>query len=324
MKCISGKLGRTEQGTAVSIAESPRVQGLLYVGTDDGALWRTTDGGANWTRLDQNLPVVGPRYVSDLVPSHFADNRVYLTLDGHRSDDFATYVFVSQDRGDTWQDLGRDLPSRETCYAVMEDPRNEDLLLLGTEYGCHVSFDRGDRWFPLGKNLPIVAVRDLFIQDRDSDLIAATHGRGVYTLDIEALRQVTAAVAKKPAWLFAVEPAILWRMQSRGFQGNKEYQASNPPYGVTFHVWLAEAPKEAPVLTVHDVAGAEIARVEGRAMAGLQPIQWDARTGRTLASPGTYAVRWSGQKDVEPRIFHLLPDPAAAAAEPGTAETSKE
>ncbi|MGC3970502.1 MAG: PDZ domain-containing protein [Pirellulales bacterium] len=328
MKCVSGKLGRTEQGTAVAIAESPRVQGLLYVGTDDGALWRTEDGCASWHRIDQNIPVFGPRYVSDLVPSHFADNRVYMTLDGHRSDDFATYVLVSEDRGNSWRDLGLDLPTRETCYAVMEDPRNEDLLLLGTEYGAHVSFDRGDRWFPLGKNLPIVAVRDLFIQDRDSDLIAATHGRGVWVLDIEALRQVTAAIARKPAHLFAVEPAILWRMTSRGYQGNKEYAAPNPPYGVTFHVWLAAPPKDAPVLTVHDVAGAEIARVTGQAIAGLQPIQWDARSGRNqLARPGTYAVRWANApspQDVEPRVFNLLPDPAVAAAEADTTAAAKE
>ncbi|MGB3965369.1 MAG: PDZ domain-containing protein, partial [Planctomycetota bacterium] len=326
MKRVSGKLGRTDDGTAVSIAESPRVQGLLYVGTDDGALWRSEDGCVTWTRLDQNLPVVGPRYVSDLVPSHFADNRIYLTLDGHRSDDFATYVFVSEDRGNTWKDLGLDLPSRETCYAVMEDPRNEDLLYLGTEFGAHVSFDRGDRWWRLGKGLPTVAVRDLFVQDRDSDLVIATHGRGVWALDVEALRQVTSAVAKKSAHLFAVEPAVLWRMTSRGHQGHKEYHASNPPYGATFHVWLAEPPKDKPVLTIHDVTGTEVARVEGHAIAGLQPIQWDARAGRNqLAAPGTYAVRWSGQADVEPRIFHLLPDPAiGVAAEAAAAETTKE
>ncbi len=324
MKCISGRLGRTDKGTAVSLAESPRVQGLLYVGTDDGALWRTEDGGVNWSRLDQNLPVVGPRYVSDLVPSHFADNRVYLTLDGHRSNDFATYVFVSDDRGNTWKDLGLDLPSRETCYAVMEDPRNEDLLYLGTEFGAHVSFDRGDRWFRLGKDLPTVAVRDLFVQDRDSDLVAATHGRGVFVLDIEALRQVTSSVAKKPAHLFAVEPAILWRLTSRGLQGNKEFQAKNPPFGATFHVWLAETPKDKPVLHIHDVTGEKIAEVDGQATAGLQPIVWDARVGRGLARAGVYSVRWPGQKDIEPRIFHLLPDPAAAAAEAGVANPEKE
>ncbi|MBL8752359.1 MAG: PDZ domain-containing protein, partial [Planctomycetes bacterium] len=325
MKCVSGKLGRTDAGTAVSIAESPRVQGLLYVGTDDGALWRSEDGAVTWNRIDQNLPVVAPRYVSDLVPSHFADNRVYLTLDGHRSDDFATYVFVSDDRGNTWRDLGLDLPSREPCYAVLEDPRNEDLLYLGTEYGAHVSFDRGDRWFPLGRNLPTVAVRDLFVQDRDSDLVAATHGRGVWVLDCEALRQVTKAVAKKPAHLFAVEPAILWRMTSRGFQGNKQYSAPNPAYGVTFHVWLAEPPKGAPLLTIHDVTGEKIAEVEGKAVAGLQPIVWDCRVGgQRLARPGTYAVRWPDQKDAEARAFTLSADPKHSADEAGAAATEKE
>ncbi len=315
MRCISGKLGLTDAGTAVSLAESPRVQGLLYVGTDDGALWRSDDGGHEWHRLDQNLPIFAPRYVSDLVPSHFADDRVYLTLDGHRADDFSTYVLVSEDRGASWRNLARDLNDRETCYAIMEDPRNEDLLYLGTEYGAHVSFDRGDRWHPLGSGMPVVAVRDLFVQDRDSDLIAATHGRGVWVLDVEAVRQVTAKVAAQPAHLFAVEPAVLWKMASRGLQGHKEYLADNPPYGATFHVWLAAAPTAAPVLTVHDVAGAEIARVEGRAVAGLQPIQWDARAGRSqLARPGTYAVRWADQAGTAPRIFELRPDPAVAAA----------
>ncbi len=314
MKAISPALGRTPEGTAVALAESPRVQGLLYVGTDDGALWRSDDGGREWLRLEQNVHLPGPRYVSDLVPSHFADDRVYMTVDGHRSDDFATYVFVSNDRGATWRDLGIGLPSREPCFAIMEDPRNEDLLYLGTEYGAWCSFDRGERWFPLGADLPTVAVRDLYVQDRDSDLIAATHGRGVFVLDVEALRQVTKAIAAKPAHLFAVEPAILWRMQSRGWQGQKVWHASNPPFGATFHLWLQDAPKDKPVLTVHDVTGAEVAKLEAEARAGLQAVQWDARVGRSqLAKPGAYAVRWQGMADVEARAFQLLPDPATAA-----------
>ncbi|MCA8966529.1 MAG: PDZ domain-containing protein, partial [Planctomycetes bacterium] len=325
MRCISKDLGATKEGTAVSIAESPRVQGLLYVGTDDGALWRTEDGGVNWARIDNNLPIVAPRYVSDIVPSYAADDRVYLTLDGHRFDDFSTYVFVSEDRGNTWHSLGIDLPTQEPCYAVMEDPRNENLLFLGTEYGCHVSLDRGQQWFPLGRGLPTVAVRDLFVQDRDSDLVIATHGRGVWVLDIEALRQTTADVAKAPAHLFAVEPAILWRMTSRGLQGHADHKAENPPYGATFHVWLAETPKEAPVLTVHDLTGKEIAKVTGKAQAGLQAVNWDARVERRLAAPGSYSVRLAGHGDLGAQPFELLPDPAAApAAEPTNPLTDRE
>jgi photosystem II stability/assembly factor-like uncharacterized protein len=315
MACVSPLLGLSEAGTAVSIAESPRVQGLLYVGTDDGALWRSENGAVTWERIDQNVPTVGPRYVSDIVPSHFADDRVYLTLDGHRFDDFATYAFVSNDRGKTWKSLTEDLPAREPSYAILEDPRNENLLFLGTEYGCHVSLDRGQRWFALGRGLPTVAVRDLFLQDRDSDLIAATHGRGVWVLDIEALRQMTAAIAKSPANLFAPEPAILWKMTSRGFQGHREAKAANPPYGVTFYLWQAESPKEAPVLTIHDVTGKEVGKVTGKAAAGVQAVQWDGRLGQNrLAQAGTYAVRWSGQDKVEARLFDLLPDPMTQSA----------
>jgi hypothetical protein len=310
MRCISPDLGLTKDGTAVSIAESPLVQGLIYVGTDDGALWRTADGGTKWERIEQNLPILGPRYVSDIVPSHAADDRVYVTLDGHRYDDFATYVFVSDDRGNTWRTLGDDLPTQEPCYAVMEDPRNENLLFLGTEYNCYASLDRGQTWRRLGNGLPTVAVRDLFVQDRDSDLVIATHGRGVWVLDIEALRQFTSEVAGKAAHLFAVEPAILWRMTSRGLQGHADYKAPNPAYGATFYVWFAEAPKEAPALTIHDVTGKEIAKVTGKATAGLQAISWDARVDRRrLADPGTYAVKLAGIADVTARTFSLLPDP---------------
>jgi len=320
MNCISGPLGLTERGTAVSLAESPRAQGLLYAGTDDGALWRSDDGGREWTRLDENLPILAQRYVSDIVPSHFDNDRVYITLDGHRYDDFSTYVFVSQDRGETWESLSDDLPLREPCYAFAEDPRNENLLLLGTEYGCHVSLDRGQRWFPLGDGLPTVSCRDLFIQDRDSDLVIGTHGRGVWIIDIEPLRQFTASVAGSASHLFAPESAILWRMKSRGFQGHRDYRAGNPPYGATFHVWLAEEPEQDPVLTIHDVTGEEISKATGKARAGLQTIVWDARKGaRNLVPPGEYAVRLQGHEDAAVRSFRLLPDPATVRPSPGAA-----
>ena len=324
MNCISGPLGRSEAGTAVSLAESPRVQGLLYVGTDDGALWRTDDGGVNWIRLDDNLPIFAARYVSDIVASHFANDRLYVTLDGHRFDDFATYVFVSQDRGETWESIGEDLPLREPCYAFVEDNNNENLLFLGTEYGTHVSLDRGQRWFRLGQGLPTVSVRDLFLQDRDSDLVAGTHGRGVWVIDVEPLRQLTASIAGSERHLFQPESAILWQMKSRDWQGNRDYRAPNPAYGATFHLWLATAPAQAPVLTIHDVTGAELRKVEGVARAGVQTIAWDARIdGRRLAAPGHYGVRLQGQKEVEARAFELRADPATLAAGNGTANPTQ-
>lgn len=311
---VSPVLGLSTEGTATALAESPRVRELLYVGTDDGALWRGTPGG-EWTQLQQNLPgVVAPRYVSDLVPSHHADSRVYATLDGHRSDDFRTYVFVSEDKGVSWRSLAIGLPAFEPCYAIAEDPRNEDLLFLGTEYACYVSLDRGETWLALSNQLPVCAVRDLFVHDRDGDLIAATHGRGVFVLDVAPLRELDGGVAKETAHLFQPEDAILWRMTSRGLSGNRGFRAENPRYGTPFYVWFEEAPESAPVVTVHDVTGKEIAKVTGEARAGVQTLHWDARVGNRLARPGTYSARLNVGETKQSRAFRLLPDPETSAS----------
>lgn len=299
MNCISPPLGDTDKGTSTALAESPLVQGLLYVGTDDGALWRSDNGGREWLRLDGNLPVDSLLYVSDIVPSSFNEDRVYVTLDGHRSDDFGTHVLMSEDRGKTFYDIGETLPGTEVCYAFAEDPRNQDLLFLGTETGCWASLDRGYNWLRMNNGLPTVSVRELVIQDRDSDLVLATHGRGLFTLDIEGLRQLNDSVVGQDHRLLGVQPAYLWRLQSRGFQGHKQFKAKNPGYGVTFSLWLREAPEDAPQLTIHDITGKQIAKVKGKKLAGLQTVRWDARLGRKLAEPGTYSVRFASDTDAE-------------------------
>jgi photosystem II stability/assembly factor-like uncharacterized protein len=315
---VSPALGLTDDGTATALCESPRVRDLLYVGTDDGALWRGEVGG-EWTEIQQNLPAVpGARYVSDLHASFHKDGRVYLTLDGHRSDDMRTYVFVSEDKGVTWTSLASGLPAFEPCYAIAEDPRNENLLFLGTEYGCHVSLDRGDHWFPLGKDLPTCAVRDLFVHDRDADLVAATHGRGVFVVDIAPLRAFDAAASRSAMHLFPPEDAVLWRMRSRGTSGNRGFFAKNPAYGAPLHVHCKGAPEEKPVVTIHDVTGKQVARIEGEARAGLQSLHWDARADGKLAKPGAYSARMTVGKDTQIRAFRLLPDPESAATDDDT------
>ena len=308
MTCISPALGATDKGTATALAESPLKQGLLYVGTDDGALWRTDNGGQEWQRIDKTLRIDGLLYVSDIVPSSYKEGRVYITLDGHRSDDFKTRVFISDNHGDVFYDIGETLPGNEVCHSFAEDPRNEDLLFLGTERGVWATLDRGYNWMRLNNGLPTASVRELVIQDRDSDLVAATHGRGILVLDIEGLRQLNDDIAKKDAHLCDVQPAYLWQLGSRGFQGHKHFRASNPSYGSTFYLWLREAPDDKPELTIHDITGKEIATVTGQAIGGLQPIQWSAGMGRTLAKPGTYSVRLKGEADLR-RPFVLRPDP---------------
>ena len=319
---VSEKLGLTDDGTATALCESPRVRDLLYVGTDDGALWRGEIGG-EWMQLQDNLPGMnGARYVSDVAASFHRDSRVYVTLDGHRSDDMRTYVFVSDDKGATWTSLSNGLPSFEPCYAIAEDPRNENLLFLGTEYGCYVSLDRGDHWFPLGKELPVVAVRDLFVHDRDADLVAATHGRGVFTIDIAPLRAFDSAASKRAIHLFPPEDAILWRMRSRGLTGDRGYFAKNPPYGAPIHVHCASMPEQKPVVTIHDVTGKEVAKVEGELRKGLQTLHWDARIGGKLAKPGAYSARMTEGKATQIHAFRLLRDPESIANDDDAARPS--
>ena len=250
------------------------------------------------------------------MPSSHRADRVYVTLDGHRSDDFGTHVFVSDDRGETFYSMADTLPGKEVCHSFAEDPRNSELLFLGTEHGTWASLDRGYNWMRLKNGMPNVSVRELVIQDRDSDLVAATHGRGIFALDIEGLRQLSESTALRDAWVAEVEPAYLWKMASRGFQGSKEFKASNPGYGATIHLWLRDVPDERPELVVEDITGEKVAELRGQKVRGLQAIRWDARVGRGLAKPGTYRVRYVGDDDVAARAVILRPDPVTLPAAP--------
>lgn len=331
-------LGRTSKGTATAFAESPRQAGLLYVGTDDGALWRSEDHGHTWKALHERVwDLPGPRFVSSIHPSAHQTNRVYVTFDGHRSDDLATHVFVSDDRGDTWRSLRANLPS-ECAHVVYEDQTNPDLLFLGTEYGCWTSLDRGKQWFALGEGLPTLPVRDLVIQQREQELVAATHGRGIWIVDVSPLRQLTAKVAASDAYLFTPRNQILWRMRSRGTQGDKNFYAPNPPYGATVYLWLKAAPEEAPQVTIHDVTGAELTTLTGKKVAGLQALQWGAQTagggrrggrrgGGGTAMPtraGSYSARFQHGEQTLTQAFALLDDPLeAASTTPSTQPASR-
>jgi len=326
-------LGRTSRGLASAFAESPRQAGLLYVGTDDGALWRSDDHGHTFKPLHERIwDLPGPRFVSSIHPSAHQTNRVYVTFDGHRSDDFKTYVFVSDDRGDTWRSLTANLPA-ECAHVVYEDQVNQDLLFLGTEYGCWTSLDRGKQWLQLGDGLPTVPVRDLVIQQREQELVAATHGRGIWILDVAPLRQLTAKVAGSDAFLFTPRDQVLWRLRSRGTQGDKNYYAPNPAYGVSVQLWLRTAPTDAPEVTIHDVTGERLGTLTGKKLAGVQVLQWGAQAGGGRRGggrrgggvampmrPGTYSARYQHGDETLIQTFTLRDDPEDAAADASTTE----
>jgi photosystem II stability/assembly factor-like uncharacterized protein len=274
--------GQETFGQVVTLAESPVKEGLLYAGTDDGNLQITRDAGKTWKNITSKLPNV-PKgiYVSRVVPSRYSEGAAYVTLDGHRSDDYNSYVFVTADFGETWRAIKGDLPVGVTCRVIREHPRNQNLLFLGTEFGAFVSLDRGSHWDRLKGNFPVVRVDDIQIHPRDNDLVLATHGRSIWILDdITPLERMSDLVMNADAYLFDSPQATSYRIYNRRAPtGHNEFHAPNPPYGAIIDYYL-KSKQERPVrLTVTDQNGKVVREILGPPDAGLNRVFWDLRYG---------------------------------------------
>lgn len=195
MEALSGDLtngkkeGKVPFGTLTTIAESPLKFGLIYIGTDDGNIQVTKDGGYNWTKINVSSKILPQGlYISRVMPSMYKEARVYATLNGYRNDHFTAYLFVSEDYGANWIQLGTDLPA-EPLNVVKEDPKKEDILYVGSDNGLYASFDRGQHFMTMGKNLPRVPVHDIAIQQRDNEIVLGTHGRSIYIAKLDAVQK---------------------------------------------------------------------------------------------------------------------------------------
>ena len=175
-----GKSGDISYQTIFTISESPLKFGLIYAGTDDGRIHITKNGGKNWNEITSGL--VKNKWISRVVASGNKMSRVYLTQNGKRDDDFAPYVWISEDYGNTWDNITANIPVGPV-NVIREDPSDEKVLYVGTDTGVYTSTDRGKSWSVLG-DLPTVYVQDLVIQSRDNILVIATHGRGIWAIDI--------------------------------------------------------------------------------------------------------------------------------------------
>ncbi len=267
-------------GQIVTLAESPLKEGLLYAGTDDGNLQISRDSGKTWKNITGDIPgVPNGTYVSRIVPSRYAEGTAYLTLDGHRADDYNTYVFVTQDYGESWKPIKANLPAGVTARVIREHPRNQNLLFLGTEFGAFVSFDRGGRWTRLKGNLPLVRVDDIQIHPRDNALVLATHGRSVWVLDdLSPLESASENILTSDIHLFDVSPATHFRLYGRkGSTGHKYFSAPNPPYGAVINYYLKDKPKDDVKITITDKSGAVVRDLKGPKEAGLSRVVWDLR-----------------------------------------------
>ena len=235
--------------TITSINESPQQEGLLYIGTDDGLIQVTEDGGENWRRIEVgSLPgVPDTAFVNDIKADLFDADTVYVSLDNHKYGDFNSYVLKSTNRGRSWKSIAGDLPERHLVWRLVQDHVQPNLLFLGTEFGLYFTVDGGEKWLQLEGDAPTISFRDLAIQRRENDLVAATFGRGFYILDdYTPLRHISEQALEQDAILFPARAARWYqegiRIGSSGpaSQGASHFVAENPPFGAVFTYFLGE------------------------------------------------------------------------------------
>jgi photosystem II stability/assembly factor-like uncharacterized protein len=268
---------------ASTVAESPVRAGVLWVGTDDGNLQVTRDDGKTWTNVTGKVPGLRKgAYVAKVEASHRDEGTAYVAFDNHRSDDFAIYLYMTTDHGQTWKRITDGIPEEAgTAHVVREDPRNPNLLFAGTEFGLFVSFDRGGKWEKMRNGLPTVPVFDIAIHPRDHDLILGTHGRSVLIMDdITALEQMSDNVLSADLHLFDMRAGTSFHIANfKGFTGTREFIAANPPYGVVIDYYLKKKLEgRNPVkITVTDKAGNKIRELNGPGEPGINRVNWDLR-----------------------------------------------
>ena len=219
------------------------------MGTDDGLVQVSEDAGGHWRKIDRLPGVPADAYIARIRASQHDAATVYVAAENHQNGDFKPYLLKSMDGGRTWKSIAGDLPERGSVYAIAEDHVDPNLLFAGTEFAAYGSRDGGHHWTKIA-GVPTIAVRDIAIQKRESDLVIGTFGRGIYIVDdYSAVRAATAPSPTRAATLYSTRDALLYvatqqyAMPGKGFQGEMFYQGDNPPFGATFTYQLNDAIK---------------------------------------------------------------------------------
>jgi photosystem II stability/assembly factor-like uncharacterized protein len=279
-----------------TLAESPRKPGLLYIGTDDGRLAVKRETATAWTQVIDKVPGL-PKgiYVAKVAASRFADGTVYATFDGHRQNDFETYIYASTDFGQTWASITANLKG-EVARTLTEDLKNPDVLYVGTETGIFLTLDRGKSWMRLKSNFPTVRVDEITLHHRDNAMIVATHGRSIWILDhLEPIQEYAAAQAAD-AKLFTPPPFSMYRRPASDrnyeFWGDQTFFGENPPQAALVS-WFLKKPAGEVKLKITDAAGKDVREISGQVLAasnkaGMQAACWDLRV-QPLPTPAAAA-----------------------------------
>ena len=318
--------------TITSLSESPIQEGLLYAGTDDGFIQVSENGGDSWRAIPvTNLGLPARSFVNDIKADLYDVNTVYVALDNHKEGDFNPYLYKSTDKGLTWKSISNNIPKRTLVWRMVQDNVKKNLLFAATEYGVYTSLNGGDSWQKL-PGTPTISFRDITIQKRENDLVAASFGRGFFVLDdYSALREFTESNLNQKGKLFSPRPAKWFLPRSNtGNTGADYYFAKNPEYGAVFTYHLADDYKTQKqirvskekkiknsnipfpgwdaldaegrestakvILTIHDGAGNIINKVSQKASKGSHRIAWDLTHFNPFAisSDGSSRRRYGG------------------------------
>lgn len=326
--------------TIISVNESPRRAGTIWVGTDDGQLQLTTNGGQTWTNLTARISGL-PQFssVSHVEPSTTSPDVAYVSFDRHMLDDYRPYVYLTTDGGKSFTNISGNLPGNAYVHVLKEDPRQPGLLYAGTEIGLYATYDRGKNWIELGlKNLPRVAIHDIVVHPRENDLILATHGRSFWIFDdATALQQTAPDLLQKRSHLF--EPRTAMRLTTRFTRygiGDKPFAGPNPPSGALLTYYLKEKPdqKSRVAIEILDETGKVVRELTSIPReAGFNRTSWDLGEegpGRRRSAPegerggggtrghavlpGTYTIRLVVGDEKQDRKIQVIVDPTVSVS----------
>ncbi len=274
-----GKKGNVAYGTISTISESPFQFGLIYTGSDDGLVHVTKNGGGNWTNVSSALPK--DLWVSRVIASQHKKERVYVTLNGYRWDDFTPYVYVSENYGSTWKNISNNLPPG-AVNVIKEDPKNENVLYVGTDNGVYVSLNKGESWQAFSEGLPNVAFHDLVIQPEANDLVLGTHGRSIFIANIELLQNIN----EGELTILDLEP-----IQYSPYWGDSRSQWSEAyEPSVTINFFNPKAEKV--TISIQTKDGTEVQNYKIDAVKGVNVFEYDV----TVSEKGKKAL---AKKDIE-------------------------
>jgi photosystem II stability/assembly factor-like uncharacterized protein len=295
-----GKKGNVPYGTITTIAESPLVKDLLYVGSDDGLIHVSKNGGETWKNISKNLPQ--DMWVSKVYASSHNEKVIYASLNGYRWDNFSPYLYKSENYGKTWTSLSSNLPD-SPINVVIEDNVNQNILYVGNDHGVYVSLDSGSNWEPFSSGLTSAAVHDLVIQKDENHLLVGTHGRSIYLTEIEKIQGLSDEILKSSLYIYPLKS--IRKLPSWGVKRSVWSEPNNPSLELT----IFSSSKKDYQLSIIDTEGNTIYNVSDKLDRGFNFIDYNLKHNQNnnddFLDKGSYKVLIITDKDNLEKEFQI-------------------